>query len=209
LSSGIIAFLILKIDVDIMSEVLLRYKGFDESDILVLKDDGSCPDEFIPTGANIRKALTKLCSEAEEDDILFVHFSGHGTQVPADDDDDDDEDDNKDEVRWVCLVGSALHARACPVGLVERLPTRVAALCPWGTSARVAFDHPLTYRFLSRVVCFFFALLSHGSGNQAIVRAHFCPIQCSVFLFGSPHVLVSMAVTRGAVVLRSRCPALP
>lgn len=83
-------------DVDIMSNLLRTYKGFDESEITILKDDGSCSDELIPTGANIRKALTKLCTEAEEDDIIFVHFSGHGTQVPADD--DDPEDDRKDEV---------------------------------------------------------------------------------------------------------------
>lgn len=80
-----------------MCDVLQRYKGFDESDIIILKDDGSCSDELIPTGANIRKCLTKLCTEAEEDDVIFIHFSGHGTQVPADD--DDPEDDRKDEVR--------------------------------------------------------------------------------------------------------------
>lgn len=79
-----------------MCSVLQRYKGFDESEMTIMKDDGSCSDELIPTGANIRKALTKLCTEAEEDDIIFVHFSGHGTQVPADD--DDPEDDRKDEV---------------------------------------------------------------------------------------------------------------
>lgn len=103
-------FVCCAIDVDIMSDVLQRYKGFDESDITILKDDGSCSDELIPTGANIRKCLTKLCTEAEEDDIIFIHFSGHGTQVPADD--DDPEDDRKDEVRssWLTwmLDGSGM-----------------------------------------------------------------------------------------------------
>lgn len=79
-----------------MSGMLQRYKGFDASDITILKDDGSCEDELIPTGANIRKCLTQLCANAEADDIIFIHFSGHGTQVPADD--DDPEDDSKDEV---------------------------------------------------------------------------------------------------------------
>ncbi|KAK1867724.1 hypothetical protein I4F81_010227 [Pyropia yezoensis] len=91
-------------DVDIMYDVLQRYKGFDASEITILKDDGSCSDELIPTGANIRKALTKLCGEAQEDDIIFVHFSGHGTQVPADD--DDPEDDRKDEA--ICPTDMSL-----------------------------------------------------------------------------------------------------
>nr|AMB37187.1 caspase-like protein [Neoporphyra haitanensis] len=91
-------------DVDIMCDVLQRYKGFDESDITILKDDGSCSDELIPTGANIRKCLTKLCTEAEEDDVIFIHFSGHGTQVPADD--DDPEDDRKDEA--ICPTDMSL-----------------------------------------------------------------------------------------------------
>lgn len=36
-----------------------------------------------PTGANIRNALQKLVASTDPGDVLVLHFSGHGTQVPA------------------------------------------------------------------------------------------------------------------------------
>lgn len=72
--------------------MLLR-KGFEEDDIkLLIDDDDSCD---MPNHVNVKKALNWLTQNRSEDDILFMHFSGHGTQVPADD--DDDEEDNLDE----------------------------------------------------------------------------------------------------------------
>ncbi|GJQ89009.1 hypothetical protein Tco_0000148 [Tanacetum coccineum] len=43
-----------------------------------------------PTGANIRKALADLVGSAQSGDYLFVHYSGHGTRLPAESGDDDD-----------------------------------------------------------------------------------------------------------------------
>lgn len=64
-----------------------RY-GFDEENITVLIDtDDSYPQ---PTGKNIRRALTNLVRSAEEGDFLFVHYSGHGTRLPAETGEDDD-----------------------------------------------------------------------------------------------------------------------
>lgn len=74
---------------------LLQRKGFDESDIVMLIDDD---DNYkVPNHVNVKKALKWLCSDREEDDILFMHFSGHGTQLPADNDADDVEEDKLDE----------------------------------------------------------------------------------------------------------------
>lgn len=74
---------------------MLQRKGFDESDIVMLIDDD---DNYkVPNHVNVKKALKWLCTDREEDDILFMHFSGHGTQLPADDDADDVELDKLDE----------------------------------------------------------------------------------------------------------------
>lgn len=74
---------------------MLQRKGFDESDIVMLiDDDDNCK---VPNHVNVKKALKWLCTDREEDDILFMHFSGHGTQLPADDDADDVEADKLDE----------------------------------------------------------------------------------------------------------------
>lgn len=62
---------------------------------------GLSEDEIIePTGENIRKALNDLVEDVSPGDILFIHYSGHGTQVPADKSDlagADQELDNYDE----------------------------------------------------------------------------------------------------------------
>lgn len=36
-----------------------------------------------PTGRNIKAAISQMVKEAREGDELFIHFSGHGTQVSA------------------------------------------------------------------------------------------------------------------------------
>lgn len=64
-----------------------RYEFLPE-DINVLIDTD--PNYTQPTGANIRQALTNLIQSAESGDILYVHYSGHGTRVPAETGDEDD-----------------------------------------------------------------------------------------------------------------------
>ncbi|PXF50006.1 Metacaspase-4 [Gracilariopsis chorda] len=72
---------------------LLESKGFEDENIKMLVDDDDDCDS--PNHKNVKRALDWLCSDREEGDIIFMHFSGHGTQVPADD--DDVETDNLDE----------------------------------------------------------------------------------------------------------------
>lgn len=79
-------------DARIMVDIL-KSKGFEDDDIKILVDDD---DSFTPpTGANFKNALQWLCSDRQSDDIIFMHFSGHGTQIPSDG--DDEEVDQKDE----------------------------------------------------------------------------------------------------------------
>lgn len=54
-------------------QMLLQAHGYE---VLVLSDER--PDTLRPLRANIRSALRGLVQDAEEDDLLFVHFSGHG-----------------------------------------------------------------------------------------------------------------------------------
>ncbi|XP_074571984.1 metacaspase-4-like [Curcuma longa] len=75
-------------DVKRMRLCLVERFGFAEDDITVLIDTD---DSYtMPTGANIRRALAGLVADAQPGDILFVHYSGHGTRVPAETGDDDD-----------------------------------------------------------------------------------------------------------------------
>ncbi|XP_028799665.1 metacaspase-5 [Neltuma alba] len=75
-------------DVWRMHKCLIQRYGFSENDITVLIDTD---DSFTqPTGKNIRSALTRLVRSAEPGDVLFVHYSGHGTRLPAETGEDDD-----------------------------------------------------------------------------------------------------------------------
>ncbi|BAT89725.1 hypothetical protein LR48_Vigan08g063800 [Vigna angularis] len=75
-------------DVQRMQQCLVERYGFSEDNITVLIDTDKSYTE--PTGKNIRSALTSLVRSAEPGDVLFVHYSGHGTRLPAETGEDDD-----------------------------------------------------------------------------------------------------------------------
>ncbi|TKY68543.1 Metacaspase-5 protein [Spatholobus suberectus] len=75
-------------DVWRMHRCLIERYGFSEDDITVLIDTDRSYTE--PTGKNIRSALTRLIRSARPGDVLFVHYSGHGTRLPAETGEEDD-----------------------------------------------------------------------------------------------------------------------
>lgn len=74
-------------DVKRMQRCLIDRFGFSEDNITVLIDTDERYTQ--PTGANIRGAMTDLVSNAQDGDILFFHYSGHGTRLPAEAGEDD------------------------------------------------------------------------------------------------------------------------
>ncbi|XP_061349282.1 metacaspase-5-like [Gastrolobium bilobum] len=74
-------------DVWRMHKCLINRYGFLEEDITVLIDTDHSYTQ--PTGKNIRSALSKLVGSALPGDVLFVHYSGHGTRLPAETEEDD------------------------------------------------------------------------------------------------------------------------
>ncbi|KAI3781628.1 hypothetical protein L2E82_11647 [Cichorium intybus] len=68
-------------DVLAMEQVLISRFGFDPSHIQLLTD---APGSVVmPTGANIKGALDHMVDQAEPGDVLYFHYSGHGTRVPS------------------------------------------------------------------------------------------------------------------------------
>ncbi|KAI5078474.1 hypothetical protein GOP47_0006730 [Adiantum capillus-veneris] len=75
-------------DVWRMHKALIERFGFDEQDITVLIDTD---DQYTqPTGANIKRALHDMVTNSQSGDVLFFHYSGHGTRLPAETGEDDD-----------------------------------------------------------------------------------------------------------------------
>ncbi|KAJ4836456.1 Metacaspase-9 [Turnera subulata] len=71
-------------DVLTMRDVLVNHFGLDLSHIQLLTDaPAGGSDHIMPTGANIKKALGEMIDQAEPGDVLFFHYSGHGTRIPS------------------------------------------------------------------------------------------------------------------------------
>ncbi|KAM1175096.1 hypothetical protein ACFX19_028133 [Malus domestica] len=103
-------------DVKRMYSCLVDRYGFSEDDIQVLIDTDDSYTQ--PTGKNIRRAITNLIRSADSGDVLFVHYCGHGTHLPAETGDDDDT--GYDE----CIVPTAMNLITDDDfrGFVDQLP---------------------------------------------------------------------------------------
>lgn len=75
-------------DIKNMKELLTRDYGFRAADIVTLLD-------FAATKKAIETEIAKLIKGARSGDVVLVHFSGHGSNVP---DNDGDEADHRDEI---------------------------------------------------------------------------------------------------------------
>lgn len=68
-------------DVIAMRQVLIDRFGFELNNIQLLTD---APGSLImPTGAKIMEAFNRMVDEAENGDVLYFHYSGHGTRIPS------------------------------------------------------------------------------------------------------------------------------
>lgn len=68
-------------DVLAMQKTLIERFGFDPTHIEVLTDAPGSP--VMPTGENIKRALGRMIDNAAAGDVLFFHYSGHGTRIPS------------------------------------------------------------------------------------------------------------------------------
>lgn len=81
-------------DVKNMSSYLNENFGYRREDMVILTDDQQNPMSQ-PTKQNILRAMHWLVKDAQPNDALFFHYSGHGGQTK---DLDGDEEDGYDEV---------------------------------------------------------------------------------------------------------------
>lgn len=75
-------------DVANLSGVLTTYYGFADKDITTLTDAQA-------TKKAMERAIKKLIRSGKKGDVLLLHYSGHGSNVP---DDNGDEADKRDEI---------------------------------------------------------------------------------------------------------------
>ncbi|KAL2222669.1 caspase domain-containing protein [Thermoascus aurantiacus ATCC 26904] len=131
-------------DVAEMSTFLNQRYGYRREDMVILTDDQANPLSQ-PTKANIIRAMHWLVKDAQPNDSLFFHFSGHGGRTP---DLDGDEDDGFDDVIYPVdyrvaghIVDDEMHAILVrPLRPGVRL-TAIMDACHSGT----ALDLPYVY----------------------------------------------------------------
>lgn len=69
-------------DVDNMRKVLIDKFNYDPNNIVTLKDskdDTNFESPSAPTRDNILKHMNDLVKQTKKDDVLFIHYSGHGS----------------------------------------------------------------------------------------------------------------------------------
>ena len=77
-----------KNDIELVRQVLLSRYGFAEKNIKVVRDEAA-------TRVGVLEALNNIVKEAGPNDVLYIHYSGHGSQV--EDLNGDEPDDQLDE----------------------------------------------------------------------------------------------------------------
>jgi hypothetical protein len=77
------------------SEILVDKYGYTDSNVVMLRDDITDSPETMPTKQNMMKALTDIVAESSKCEEIWIHYSGHGSQVR---DRDGNEADGMDEV---------------------------------------------------------------------------------------------------------------
>ena len=77
-----------KNDIEMVRQVLLTKYGFPEQHMRILKDEAA-------TRAGVLAALRQLVQETGHQDVVYIHYSGHGSQV--EDLNGDEPDDQLDE----------------------------------------------------------------------------------------------------------------
>ncbi|KAI9219985.1 peptidase C14, caspase domain-containing protein [Blastocladiella britannica] len=71
-----------------------NYPEYTEENSIILMDTEDASPDMLPTKENMMSAMRWLTEDAQPDDQLFFHYSGHGASI---DDEDGDEADGMDE----------------------------------------------------------------------------------------------------------------
>jgi hypothetical protein len=110
-------------DVVNVRNMLIDAYGYDTANITVLRDDGS---NIKPTANNILKELSSIISQSASLKEIWIHYSGHGSQIK--DGINGDESDGMDEIIVPCdyttagvirddMIFSIIKQTKCPTML--------------------------------------------------------------------------------------------
>jgi len=67
-------------DIENMTEILVQQYGFLNENVVQLRDDSNQPSAQ-PTRSNILRELIKIVEESDKCSEIWIHYSGHGSQI--------------------------------------------------------------------------------------------------------------------------------
>jgi len=114
-------------DVVLMSKILTEQYGFETKEKRMLTDASA-------TTANILERLEWLVDGAQPGDVLYFHYSGHGSQMVDDKYDSDDEPDGLDEI--ICPVDLDWRDKVVTDDMLKKIFNKV----PAGVNLTVMLD---------------------------------------------------------------------
>lgn len=125
-------------DVVNMKDLLIKNFGFKNKNIYLMSDDQK--NDFIPTKNNIIKKINEFVDLTKPGDLLFIHYSGHGSQIK---DNDGDEKQNQeaqymDDV--ICPCDFLNYNGNDGLILDDYLKINLVNKIPIGAKLRVFFD---------------------------------------------------------------------
>jgi hypothetical protein len=125
-------------DVKNMSDLLIKSFNYDISNIQILSDDQ--PEEFKPTRINILTFIEKFTKLTESGDELFIHYSGHGSQVADINNDEFANKDAKGQDDCICPCNFGSYAGTNGFIIDDELKDILVNAIPVGAKLRAFFD---------------------------------------------------------------------
>ncbi|KAL0953665.1 hypothetical protein HGRIS_004864 [Hohenbuehelia grisea] len=134
-------------DVDDMSKLLTDLYGYEEEQIVVMKDDGVSPN-LQPTRTNMIRELSALVHDARPGDRFFFHYAGHTMQQLNE---SGSEEDGMDE----CLMPCDDSPTASKIITDNDLHRYLVSPLPVGSHLVAVFDscHSATLLDLEHIRC--------------------------------------------------------
>jgi len=87
-------------DVKSIKDLLITKFGYKAENIILMSDDQS--GQLEPSKKNILEQINKVVATLKSGDTLFVHYSGHGTQITSTDNDETNNPDTPGEDDCLC-----------------------------------------------------------------------------------------------------------
>ncbi|KAG2136670.1 caspase domain-containing protein [Suillus clintonianus] len=114
-------------DVERMRDFLVKFRGYQPKNIVIMMHRNSVLPELYPSRANILREIDDMVKLTSQQDQMFFYYTGHGAQVTCR---HNSEPDNKDEA-ILTYTGKRIIDNVLKERLVDPLPPGAKLFALW------------------------------------------------------------------------------